>query len=123
MTHDPNASSNPTRSAGPASPTVVTAERLAAGNIRLRWTGPVGDGTRYRIWRQLDGKRSFTQIGCEVDGAIGGGAGLEANTFTDTNVSAGAKSVSYYIETQRADDSPPGKSDMVTVDLPASEAA
>ena len=117
MTHDPNASSIP------AIPMVVTAERLAAGNIRLRWTGPVGDGTRYLIWRQLDGDGSFTQIGCEVDGAIGGGAGLEANTFTDTGVSGDAKSVCYYIETRRTGSTPVSKSDMVTIDLPASEAA
>ncbi len=123
MTHDPNASSSPAGSSGLTSASGITAELLSAGNIRLRWTGPVGDGTRYRIWRQLDGSGPFTQLGCEVDGAIGGGAGLEANTFTDTGVSDSAKSVRYYIETQRANNTPASKSDMVTLDLPASEAA
>lgn len=121
MTQDPTASSLPTP------PTVVTAERLAARNVRLRWTGPVGDGTRYQVWRQLDGESAFTQLGREVagsdDGGIGGGAGIHANTFTDTNVKHKTEVACYYVVTLRPDGAPATQSDVVTVNLIASEAA
>ena len=108
-------------------PSELAVERLAGGNVRLRWDGPVGDGTRYHVWRQIDGTGRFTELGRNGTGDLGDsgttGTGIEANTFTDTGVSRKAQSASYYIVARCEDRSPVGQSEIVTVKLTASEAA
>ncbi len=106
MPDDPSATTNP------SAPSEISAEVLAATNIRLRWHGPLDRNTRYHIWRRLNDSGPFLRVGS-----------VQANTYTDAGVPDGTHDVSYYVVTELNGRTSIGTSEAVTVNLAASEAA
>ncbi|MCH8269923.1 MAG: fibronectin type III domain-containing protein [Planctomycetes bacterium] len=106
MPDDPSATTNPN------APSEISAEVLAATNIRLRWHGPLDRNTRYHIWRRLNDTGPFLRV-----------ASVQAGTFTDADVPAGTRDVSYYVVTELEGRTSIGTSEVVAVHLAESEAA
>ena len=98
--------------ANPSAPSEMSAEVLSATNIRLRWRGQLDGNTRYQIWRRLNDTGPFLRV-----------ASVQAGTFTDADVPAGTRDVSYYVVTELEGRTSIGTSEVVAVHLAESEAA